>query len=206
MDGINLLPWREARRRARDRQIVTAAFLIWALCGVAVFGSYSYLKLLQDNQKGRNNYLTGEIKKLDEKIKEIRTLQKQKDNLIARMEVIQNLQQQRNQVVQIFEDIVRKLPDGVYFDRLNKKGRQFNFTGTAQSNARVSNLMENLGSSSWFNDPNLNVINVSPSEGVRISQFSLGVTQRKKPKAAKPAAQAQADGESGASTNNQEQG
>ena len=206
MDGINLLPWREEKRRTRDRQIVTAAFFIWIMCGVAVFGSYSYLKLLQDNQKGRNNYLTSEIKKLDKAIAEIKTLQRQKDNLVARMEVIQNLQRQRNQVVQIFEDIVRKLPEGVYFDKLNKKGRRFAFTGTAQSNARVSNLMENLGSSSWFNDPNLNVINVEPSEGVRLSQFSLGVTQRTKPKAKKPAAQAQADTESGTPTNNQEQG
>ena len=206
MDGINLLPWREEKRRARDRQIVTGAFVIWILCGVTVFGSYSYLKLLQDNQKGRNNYLTAEIKKLDKAIKEIKTLQRQKANLVARMQVIQNLQRQRNQVVQIFEDIVRKLPEGVYFDRLNKKGLNFSFTGTAQSNARVSNLMENLGSSSWFNDPNLNVINVEPSEGVRLSQFSLGVKQRTKPKPAKPETQAQADSESGASTNNQEQG
>ena len=98
------------------------------------------------------------------------------------MEVIQNLQRQRTQVVQIFDDIVRKLPDGVYFDTMNKKKRRFSFTGTAQSNARVSSLMVSLASSSWFNDPTLSVINVTPSQGVRLSQFSLGVPQRKKPK------------------------
>ena len=118
------------------------------------------------------------------------------------MEVIQNLQRQRNQVVQIFDDIVRKLPDGVYFDKMNKKGRLFSITGTAQSNARVSNLMENLGSSNWFHNPNLNVINVTPAQGVRLSQFDLKVTQRKKPKPQKdkPKAQAQNQGQSATKT------
>ena len=98
MNGINLLPWREEKRRARDRQIVFSAVFVWALSAAIVFGAFSYLKLLQDNQKGRNSYLTGEIKKLDKQIAEIRTLQKRKDNLIARMEVIQNLQRQRNRL------------------------------------------------------------------------------------------------------------
>jgi type IV pilus assembly protein PilN len=184
MNGINLLPWREEKRQARNRQMLTSAILIWLLCGGIVFGAYSYLQILKDNQRSRNNYLTAEIKKLDKKIAEIKKLRTKKDNLIARMEVIQNLQRQRTQVVQIFDDIVRKLPDGVYFDSMNKKGRRFTFTGTAQSNARVSSLMESLGSSGWFNNPDLSVINVTPSAGIRLSQFNLGVSQRKKQKKA----------------------
>lgn len=180
MRGINLLPWREERRQLRDKQMLTTAILIWLVsCGV-VLGGYQYLEILKKNQNNRNQYLTSEIEKLDTKIKEIRLLQNQKDSLIARMEVIQNLQRQRSQVVKIFDDIVRKLPDGVYFDTMNKKLRQFDFTGTAQSNARVSNLMESLGSSGWFHDPDLSVINIAPSSGVRLSQFKLGVSQRKK--------------------------
>jgi len=179
MNGINLLPWREERRRLRDRQMLSSAILIWMLCGCVVFGGYWYLGLLQDNQKSRNSYLTSEIKKLDKKIKEINKLRAQKDDLIARMEVIQNLQRQRTQVVHLFDDMVRKLPDGVYFDTLVKKGRSFRFQGTAQSNARVSNLMDKLDSSNWFANPNLSVINVTPAQGVRLSQFDLRVSQQK---------------------------
>jgi type IV pilus assembly protein PilN len=184
MSGINLLPWREDKRHARDKQMLISTIFIWLFCVAVVFGGYSYLQVLKNNQKTRNAYLNTEIEKLDKKIKEVRQLQAEKDNLISRMEVIQNLQRQRTQVVRIFDDIVRKLPDGVYFDTLNKKSRRFNFTGTAQSNARVSNLMDSLGSSDWFFSPDLSVINVTPSKGVRISQFNLGVSQRKKKKAA----------------------
>jgi type IV pilus assembly protein PilN len=184
MNGINLLPWREEKRQARDKQMIVSAVFIWVLSAALVFGGYSYLQVLKKNQNTRNAYLNTEIKKLDEKIKEVNRLQKRKDDLLSRMEVIQNLQRQRTQIVRIFDDVVRKLPDGVYFDTLAKKSRRFNFTGTAQSNARVSNLMESLGSSDWFHDPQLDVINVTPSQGVRISQFNLGVSQRKKKKAA----------------------
>jgi type IV pilus assembly protein PilN len=138
---------------------------------------------LQNNQNARNKYLTKEISKLDKKIKEINRLRAQKDNLIARMEVIQNLQRERTQVVHLLDDMVRKLPDGVFFETVAKKGSKFSFTGTAQSNARVSSLMEKLDSSDWFANPNLNVINIAPSQGVRLSQFDLKVSQQKsKPK------------------------
>lgn len=186
MTGINLLPWREERRHLRDRQMLSTAVFIWILSAGLVFGGYSYLQILQKNQQDRNAYLQTEIKALDKKIQEIKRLQSQRDNLIARMEVIQNLQSQRNQVVRIFDDIVRKLPDGVYFDSLNKKNRRFSITGTAQSNARVSSLMESLGSSDWFWDPDLSVINIAPSQGVRLSQFNLGVSQRVKKKESTP--------------------
>ena len=121
MSGINLLPWREERRIAKDRQLLTTAVLIWVLCAVSVFGGYSYLGLLQENQNKRNSYLNSEISKLDEKIKEINKLRSRKDNLIARMQVIQNLQSERTQVVHLLDDMVRKLPDGVYFDTVEKR-------------------------------------------------------------------------------------
>ena len=180
MNGINLLPWREERRRAKDRQMLSTAVLIWILCGVTVFAGYSYLQHLKDNQNDRNQYLTKEIAKLDRKIKEINKLRAQKENLIARMEVIQNLQRERTQVVQLLDDMVRKLPDGVFFETVSKKGSKFSFTGTAQSNARVSSLMERLDSSDWFANPDLNVINITPSQGIRLSQFDLKVSQQRR--------------------------
>ena len=175
--GINLLPWREERRRARDKQMLSTSIFIWILCAVIVFGAYSFLQSKQDRQKNRNNYLQTEIRQLDSKIKEISELRNQKDNLIARMEVIQNLQRERTQVVHLFDDIVRKLPEGVHYQSLTKKGKRFSLQGNAQSNARVSDLMNRLDSSEWFMNPDLNVINIRPSEGVRLSQFILNVSE-----------------------------
>jgi type IV pilus assembly protein PilN len=178
MSGINLLPWREEIRRVRDRRMVIAAVAIWLICASIVFAGFSYLQAEQEYQKKRNQYLTMEISKLNKKIKEIEKLRSRKANLISRMEVIQGLQRQRTQVIHLFDDLVNKLPDGVYFNTMQKKGRQFSFTGTAQSNARVSNLMDRLESSAWFANPWLKVINVKPAQGVRLSQFQLRVSQQ----------------------------
>ena len=178
MNEINLLPWREKRRRERDRRMISSAIFIWLICGSIVFVGFSWFQLLQDNQQERNEFIGDAMLVMDEKLKDIRLLQDQKKNLIERMGVIQDLQRQRTQVVQIFDDIVRKLPEGVYFDSMKKQERHFTFTGMAQSNARVSNLMESLDASDWFNNPDLTVINVAPLNGVRLSQFNLGVSQQ----------------------------
>ena len=178
MNGINLLPWREEKRIARDRRMGVTAVAIWLICAGVVFAGFSFLKSEQDNQKKRNQFLTVEIRKLDKKIKEIEKLRERKANLISRMEVIQSLQRQRTQVIHLFDDLVHKLPDGVYFNTMQKKGKQFSFTGTAQSNARVSNLMDRLESSDWYANPWLKVINVKPAQGVRLSQFQLRVSQQ----------------------------
>ncbi len=178
MNGINLLPWREEKRRVRDRRMLFYCGAIWIICGALILSGHRYLQRLQDNQKQRNDYLTAEITRLNAEIEEIDILRSKKDALIARMEVIQNLQSQRTQVVHVFDDIVRKLPDGVYFTSMDKKGRNFGFTGTAQSNARVSNLMDRMDSSDWFANPELKVINVMPSEGVRLSEFDLQLTEQ----------------------------
>lgn len=177
--NVNLLPWREERRRQRDRKMLANGVLIWVLCGVVVFSGFTFFKNKQNYQEKRNQYLSGEIRKLDEKIKEIKSLRKQKENLLVRMEVIQNLQRERRKVVHLFDDIVRKLPEGVYYQTLTKKKKNFILDGTAQSNARVSDLMNKLDSSEWFENPNLNVIDVTPRQGVRLSQFKLRVTEEK---------------------------
>ncbi len=175
--GINLLPWREERRRRRDRHMLMSGIAIWILCVAVVFAVVAYFDSKQDYQKKRNEYLNVEISLLDRKIKEINALREKKDSLIARMEVIQNLQRERTQIVHLFDDIVRKIPEGIYFSRLQKKNKQFSMDGTAQSNARVSELMNRLDSSDWFANPDLNVINVKPSENVRLSQFKLKVSE-----------------------------
>ncbi len=178
--NINLLPWREERRILRDSKMVANGFLIWILCGGLVFAGYTFLKNEQASQKFRNDYLEAEISKLDKKIKEIKTLRAEKENLLVRMEVIQNLQKERRKVVHLIDDIVKKLPEGVYYSSLSKNKNNFNLAGTAQSNARVSDLMNRLDSSDWFENPSLSVIDVTPREGVRLSQFKLKVSEESK--------------------------
>ena len=177
--NINLLPWREEQRRLRDRKMVGNAIFIWIICGVLIFAAIVFINSKIDNQQNRNRYLNQEIAKLDQRIEEIKALREQKENLLLRMQVIQNLQRERRKVVHLFDDIVRKLPEGVYYDSLAKKANNFNLAGTAQSNARVSDLMNRLDSSEWFENPNLSVIDITPQEGIRLSEFKLGVSTEK---------------------------
>lgn len=184
MTKINLLPWREMRRRERDRQILTGSVLSWALMGLVVFYGWWHMNGLIDFQNRRNSFLKQETAVLDKQIKEIREIKRRKEALLARMEVIQQLQSNRTQIVHVFDDLVRKLPKGVYLTSLKKKGKNITLAGYAQSNARVSSLMRNLDSSDWFANPNLNVINVTPSGESRVSRFTLQVKEQKKKKQA----------------------
>ncbi len=184
MTKINLLPWREIRRRERDRQILTGSALSWMLMGLLVFYGWLHMNGRIDFQSGRNDFLKKETVKLDKQIKEIREIKRRKEALLARMEVIQQLQSNRTQIVHVFDDLVRKLPKGVYLTSLKKKGKNITLAGYAQSNARVSSLMRSLDASDWFANPNLNVINVTPSGESRVSKFTLQVKQVKKKKQA----------------------
>ncbi|MDH3637919.1 MAG: PilN domain-containing protein [Gammaproteobacteria bacterium] len=157
--------------------------------GVA-FAAYQVSGMIE-HQNSRNTYLQKEITKLESQIKEINQLKKRKQALLARMEVIQQLQANRKQIVHVFDDLVRKLPKGVYFTQLVKKKQNITLQGFAESNARISALMRNLDSSDWFANPNLDVINVTPKAGNRISKFTLRVAQETKKAeqaAARPAA------------------
>jgi len=131
-------------------------------------------------QTGRNNYLKEEIKKVEKEIAEIKELKKQRQALISRMNVIYQLQGSRTQIVHVFEDFVRLMPEGIYFKSLVQKGALLSIEGTAQSNARVSALMRNLDESNWFTAPNLEVINVKNEGTDRVSQFKLKITQTDK--------------------------
>lgn len=187
MTRINLLPWREIRRRERDRKFLTGSVGAWVVSGLAVFYAQYYVAGMIDHQNARNSYLQSEIAKVEAKIKEIESIRRRREALIARMEVIQQLQRDRTQVVHVFDDLVRKLPKGVYFTGLTRKGKGLTLQGFAQSNARVSALMQNLDSSDWFNLPDLQIIQTKPSEaaeGTRVSGFTLRVTQAAKKKSA----------------------
>ena len=180
MTKLNLLPWRELRRKEQDRQLISAGGFTWVLMALVIFYAHLHVSALIDNQKKRNEFLKEEIAKVDKQIEEIKQLKKQRQALIARMNIIHRLQGDRTQIVHVFDELVQQLPEGIYFTRLDQKGKVFSVDGTAQSNARVSALMRNLDSSDWFTNPVLKVINVKDSGGDRVSNFQLSVTQADK--------------------------
>jgi type IV pilus assembly protein PilN len=184
---LNLLPWRDMRRREQDRQLLTIAIGAWLLMGLIVAFAHFRMSDLIEAQNQRNAFLQKEIAELDEQIKEIAQLKKKRADLIARMNVIQQLQTDRTRVVRVFDELTRRIPEGVHFSSLKRAGDNLALTGVAQSNARVSALMRNLATSEWFADPSLDVINVKQKGSDRVSEFSLKVKNLAK-KAAAPEA------------------
>ena len=175
--SINLLPWREELRQEQKKQFITMAVMT-ALLALAVWGLIHFqMQSKIDYQLSRNNYMTNEIKKLDEEIKEIRELQKVRRSLIERMEVIQDLQASRPSIVHLFTEIVSSVPNGVYLESLTQTGSNLLINGEAESNARVSTYMRNLSASDWLKDPNLTVIEIEDITVNRISTFTLTVKQ-----------------------------
>ncbi|MBS1270028.1 MAG: hypothetical protein MAG794_00980 [Gammaproteobacteria bacterium] len=176
---INLLPWRELRRQEQDRQLLSASVGAWLLMGLLVFYAWYHVNGLIDHQNKRNDFLQTEIVSLDDQIQKINQLKERKRALLTRMEIIQQLQRDRTQIVHVFDDLVRALPRGIYFTGLAKKNKRITLKGTAQSNARVSHLMSNLDSSDWFTNPDLDIVNAQDRGEARVSEFTLRVREQK---------------------------
>ncbi len=182
MANINLLPWREAQRRERNQVTLFMCIGIWAIAGLIVFAAKTVMDSRIEYQESRNAYLQQEINKLSKIIKEIETLKDKRDALLARMEVIQNLQQNRSQIVHVFDDLVNKLPNGVYYENIGKNQQGLSITGKAQSNGRVSALMRSLDASDWFDGAALKVVDVVDENGALVSKFDLSVKEERKNK------------------------
>ncbi len=172
---INLLPWRAELREQRKKEflVVLGAF---ALVGAVVFLVwYMALQSLIGYQQQRNKKLASEISLLDKKIEEVEALKKQKAEMIDRMKVIQGLQGTRPLIVHIFDELVRKQPDGVFFSKIERKDNRLFIDGTAESNNRVSSLMRNLNESEWFQNPLLTKVEANPLLGEQGTNFNLAV-------------------------------
>ena len=177
MTRINLLPWREEMRQEQKKQFAVMAAMSCVLA-VAIVGLIHFqMQAKIDYQLSRNRFLTQEIAKADEEIKEISELQKVRRSLIERMEVIQDLQGSRPSIVHLFTEIVSTVPNGVYLQTLTQTGNNLLVNGEAESNARVSTYMRNLSASDWLKDPNLSVIEIEDITVNRISTFTLTVKQ-----------------------------
>lgn len=183
MARINLLPWREEQRKEKQQNFLVTLISVILITGVIMAGVHFYYVDRIDYQNSRNAYLNKEIRALDQQIKEIRDLEDTKKQLQAQLDIIQTLQSSRPEVVHLFDQLVKTLPDGVYLTSLRQTGNKLVIQGIAQSNARVSSYMWNIDKSDWLADPKLDVISTKGSGNERLSNFTLNVMQaRKQPK------------------------
>ena len=175
MANINLLPWREQRREQLRKEFLAVLGAV-VVAGLAVVAAVHVVISGQiDNQSQRNNYLRSEIAKLDRQVAEIKDLQTRRNQLTDRMKVIQDLQGTRPVIVRIFDEIVRTLPDGVYYRGIQRAGTVITIQGTAESNNRVSSLMRKLEASEWFAGPVLKSVKANPQFGEQGNDFDMTV-------------------------------
>ena len=175
MARINLLPWRAERRKLRQKDFLGMLGLAVAAGVLASFLVVSWYNSRIGNQNARNEYLKGEIAKVDVQIKEIEELDKKKNKLLARKEVIEQLQANRSQMVHLFDSLVRTIPDGVSLTSIKQEGDILTLGGRSQSNARVSTYMRNLESSGWMTNPDLSIIEAKEGNPGLPYEFNLKV-------------------------------
>ena len=185
MARLNLLPWREARRQRLKRLFVIYGVVALVFTLGAAIASYLVIEDLVLVQESRNAFLTAEIFTLDRKIKEIKEIEKKKADLLARMDIIQELQQIRPEVVHLLDEIVTAIPDGVFLTGIKQSGRNVILEGRAQSYGRISDLMRNIKASAWITNPTLNIIKDQDKSDRGLSQFELQF-QQQRPPAPKP--------------------
>jgi len=158
MAHINLLPWREEKRKEQLRQFFTMMGLSVVLMLLVILAVHLQYSRMIGAQESRNNFLKNEITAVEKQIREINALAKEKKRLLARMEVIQQLQRNRPGIVHLFEEMVKVIPEGAHIKNLKQSGKSLTIKGIAQSNARVSAYMRNIDASDWLTKPELNII------------------------------------------------
>jgi type IV pilus assembly protein PilN len=173
MPRINLLPWREQERKIRRREFMVAAggaifaAVIFVLGGKLLYSSWT------EAQNEKNNLLKKEIVKLDAQIADIQDLENRKQRLVARMEIIEKLQRKRPEIVHLFDEIVKTIPEGIYLTAIKQTGNKLEFHGVAQSSTRVSTFMRNIDSSVWMDNPELQVVESAGGSATGGSNFTL---------------------------------
>ena len=177
MPRINLLPWREAERKRKRQEFVLSLFAAGASAALVTLLGYWQMTSAISHQQDRNDLLTREIAGLDKKIEEINGLDAQKQRLLARMEIIETLQRSRPEIVHVFDEVVRVLPEGVYLTYLRQTGSRFELRGVAQSSTRVSSFMRNIEGSEWLAEPTLQVVETKSSAGTG-AEFTMFASQR----------------------------
>jgi len=177
MPRINLLPWREEERKQRQKDFVVAlAGAVIAGIAVIMLTLFTYVQMI-DNQNARNQRLEAEIVELEKSIAEIDGLERQKERLLARMEIIEQLQRSRPEIVHLFDEMTRQLPEGVYMTGMKQTGSTVELKGVAQSSTRVSALMRQLDGSEWLTDPSVTRVETTENGPARQAEFVVTVKQ-----------------------------
>ena len=179
MIRVNLLPHREEARKRRQQQFGVLAGISFVLGALVAGAVWLFLDQQVQQQQQNVTYMKGEIAKLDKQIEEIRKIREETASLLAKKQVVEGLQSNRSEPVQLLDQLLRQLPEGVYLKGIKQVGPKVNITGYAQSNARVSTLMRNLGASPYLENPELVEIKAvaSPAkDGNRINEFNMNIS------------------------------
>ncbi len=177
MAKINLLPWREELRAQRNREF---GIIVGGVASVAigvVAAMSAYYGILIDIQKGRNAFLENEISRLDKKIEEIKELKSKRERLLQRIMTVQELQSNRTEIVHLFDETVKAVPDGVYLTSMKQTGRKLSITGVAESNTRVSEFVGNIEVSEWMKAPEINIITRNRDAALQTNNFTIHLQQ-----------------------------
>jgi len=175
MAKINLLPWREERRQQQTKEFYLLLAISAGLALLLFALAYYFFDKSIKFQNQRNSFLTSEIAKLDEQIKEIDKLEAKKESLIARQQVIEELQANRTQMVHLFDELVKTIPNGVFLEKITQQGVTISMEGYSQSHSRVSDYMRRLDESDWFTKIELDYIKADETLGTHEQKFKLTV-------------------------------
>jgi type IV pilus assembly protein PilN len=185
MAKINLLPWREELRQQKKKEFLMAIGLSVGVTLIAFGGMHVYIEGLKEYQVKRNKMLTDEITLVDKIIDDIKNIDEKKVKLLAKIDLIQKLQESRPETVHLFAEIPRITPDGIYLTNFKQANTDLTFDGKSQSNAQVSALMRAIDASIWMNSPTLKVIQLpAKAESDHLSDFTVQAKQGKKEKPA----------------------
>jgi type IV pilus assembly protein PilN len=187
MPRINLVPWREAERKRKRQEFGVGAVAALLLAGIIALAVNWQMQAAINGQNDRNQYLKDEIAKLDTQITEILALDQQKQRLLARMQVIEQLERSRPEIVHVFDQLVRTIPDGVHLTSLKQNDRKLQLRGMAQSSTRVASYMRNIDGSEWLADPALDILETKGADDAG-SEFVLNAGQENPQLAASPEA------------------
>jgi len=176
---VNLLPHREEARKRRQQQFGVLAGISVVIGALVAGAVWLFLDQQVTLQQQNVAYMKGEIAKLDKQIEEIRKIREETASLLAKKQVVEGLQSNRSEPVQLLDQLLRQLPEGVYLKNVKQTGPKVNLSGYAQSNARVSTLMRNLGASPYLENPELVEIKAVPApdkSGNRVNEFNMNIS------------------------------
>lgn len=185
---INLLPYREERRKRRKAAFF-AGLGVSALVGAGIVGAiFLLLQFLTTEQQAHNQYIQNEITRLEAQIKDIAELKTEIESLKSRQRAVEDLQTDRNTPVQLLNDLARLAPEGVYLTAIRQDSKLVTVSGIAQTNERVSEFLRNISrGSEWLEKPDLievKLANVSTNtrDVRRLLDFSMKVSIKAPPR------------------------